>query len=201
MRSYWVFPAMDNPLHRFLTFTAVSLTVAWIGWTMYDSFFSPRNPGDEPYLAAEKFFEDNYYEKALISYEEALKESPRHIYAMRGKARSLMQLGRSHDALNLYDEAIAYEPDFAPSYANRGILYDRLGQYQKALKDYEQALRLDPELAEGPGLITRFFRLQPEKPPTIDTRVAYLRQELAKPAHQRLLRKPEVDDKQRPYKK
>lgn len=191
---------MDNRLYRFLTFTAILLTVAWIGWTMYDSFFGPRNPGDESYLAAEKYFEDGYYKKALITYEEALNASPDHIYATRGKARSLMQLGRLHDALDLYGEAIAYAPEFAPTYANRGILHDRLGQYRKALEDYEHALRLDPELAEGPGLITRFFRLQPEKPPTIDARVAYLRQELAKPARERTLRKPEIDEKQRPYK-
>ncbi len=192
---------MDERLHKFLVYTAVVMTIAWIGWTAYDGFLSPGNPGDDSYLAAEKYFEDGYYQKALTTYNEALEVSPDHIYAKRGKARSLMQLGRLHEALQLLNDVVAREPDFAPSYANRGILNDRMGRYQKALQDYEHALQLDPELAEGPGWITRFFRLQPEKPPTIDRRIAYLRQELAKPESERTLRKPELDEKQRPYKK
>ncbi|MFV1997659.1 MAG: tetratricopeptide repeat protein [Acidiferrobacterales bacterium] len=192
---------MDDRLYKFLVYTAVVLTVAWIGWWSYNGLLSPGNPGDDSYLAAEKYFEDGYYQKAVTTYKEALEVSPDHIYAKRGMARSLMQLGRLHEALQVFDDIIAREPDFAPSYANRGILRDRMGYYQKALQDYEVALQLDPELAEGPGWITRFFRLQPEKPPTIDRRVAYLRQELAKPASERTMRKPELDEKQRPYKK
>ena len=75
-----------------------------------------------------------------------------------------------------------------------------MGQYEKALADYEQALQMDRELGEGPSWITRFFRLQPEKPPTILERARYLREQLAKPESERLLRVPEEDEKQRPYK-
>lgn len=50
-------------------------------------------------------------------------------------------------------------------------------------------------------LLTRFFRLQPEKPPTIADRAQYLREQLAKPPSEQLLRQPELDDKQHPYQK
>ncbi|MGD8642002.1 MAG: tetratricopeptide repeat protein, partial [Gammaproteobacteria bacterium] len=120
--------------------------------------------------------------------------------ALRGKARTLMQLRRYDEALRTFDIAIAEEPQFAGTYANRGILFDRMGRYQKAIDDYEHALALDPELADGPNWLTRFLRLQPEKPPTIADRAQYLQQELAKPEAERVLKVPEQDQQQRPYK-
>jgi tetratricopeptide (TPR) repeat protein len=110
-----------------------------------------------------------------------------------------MQLERYPEAERAYSEAIAREPEFAATYANRGILYDRTGRSDQAITDYEKALALDVELAEGPHWLTRFLRNQPEKPPSIADRAAYLRAELAKPEEQRLLSMPELDAEQRSY--
>ena len=191
---------MDKNLYRFLKWTAIVLTLAWVGWSLYDSMISPRNPGDLAYLEGNTLFEDGEYARALASYDEALKENPGHIHALRGRARSLMELGRSAEAMAAFDDAIARAPDFGATYANRGVLNDRLGHYQKAIEDYEHALALDPELAEGPHWLTRFLRNQAEKPPGIAERAAYLRAELAKPESERLLRVPQLDAQQRSYK-
>ena len=118
---------------------------------------------------------------------------------MRGRARTLMQLGRAEQALAAFDAAISLKPDFGATYANRGILRDRLGRYEKAVEDYTRALELDAELADGPHWLTRFLRNQPQKPPGIAERAAYLREQLAKPANERLLKVPEVDAEQRSY--
>ena len=191
---------MDKGLYKFLVVTAVVLTLAWIGWSYYESKIGPRNPGDAAYLAANKLFEDGEYQRALDKYDEALDETPNHLHAMRGRARSLMQLGQSTQALAEFSTAISLEPDFGPTYANRGILHDRSGRYGKAIEDYERALELDPELIDGPHWLTRFLRNQPQKPPGIAERTAYLRKELAKPESERLLRVPEQDAEQRSYK-
>lgn len=191
---------MDDRLYQLLKYTAIGLALAWLGWSVYDSFFAQRNPGDLAYHAANNFFEDGDYERALAEYDRALQVNPDNVHALRGRARSLMQLGRNDEALAAFDSAIAGEPGFAGAYANRGILNDRMGRYEKAIADYEKALALDPELAEGPHWLTRFLRLQPDKPPTIDARARYLRQQLAKPESERVLRMPEEDAKQRPYK-
>lgn len=191
---------MDDSLYKFLKYTAIILAIAWVGWSIYDSFMADVSPGDSAHLAADKLFEDGNYERALQEYEHALKEKPEHIHALRGKARTLMQLNRYDEALQVFNVAIAQEPQFAGTYANRGILYDRMGQYQKAIEDYEHALAMDPELADGPNWLTRFLRLQPEKPPTIADRAQYLKQELAKPESERLLKVPEQDQQQRSYK-
>lgn len=191
---------MDERLYPVLKWTAIILTAAWIGWTVYDGFFSQVTPGDHAYLAGNNLFEDGHYERALQAYEQALDEVPEHIHALRGKARSLLKLKRYQAALQAFNDAIAKDPEFAGTYANRGILYDWMGRHREALADYERALQLDGELGDGPSWITRFFRLQPEKPPTILERARYLREQFAKPETERQLRLPDADDNQRPYK-
>ena len=191
---------MDKDLYRFLKWTAIVLTLAWVGWSIYDSMISPRKPGDLAYLEANTLFEDGEYARALEDDWFFYKLNPEHIHALRGRARSLMELGRSAEAMAAFDAAIARAPDFGATYANRGVLNDRLGHYQKAIEDYEHALALDPELAEGPHWLTRFLRNQAEKPPGIAERAAYLRAELAKPESERLLRVPQLDAQQRSYK-
>ena len=191
---------MDERLYPFLKATAIVLALGWFGWAVYDGFFAAQAPGDSDYLAANKAFEDGRYEKALAGYQAALQAAPDHLYALRGKARTLMQLGRHGAAVRAFNRAIAAAPEFGPTYANRGILYDRMGRYRKALADYRTALRLNEELAEGPNWLTRFLRLQPKTPPTIADRAEYLQAQLDKPESERLLRVPEEDAKQRPYK-
>jgi len=186
--------------YRFLKWTAICMAVVWAGWMLYDSLVAERAPGDYEYLAANNMFEDGEYERALESYDAALQANPDHLHALRGKARTLVQLGRYDEALALFDVAIAREPEFAGTYANRGICYDRMGRYEKALADYTHALQLDTEIAEGPHWLVRLLRNEPEKPPTIADRAGYLRQQLALPESQRVLRVPEEDQKQRPYK-
>ncbi len=116
------------------------------------------------------------YRQALAGYDEAIA---------RQQPRDMDDLGRRIQGVAL---------------ANRGILKDRVGDYQGALADYRQSLQLAPEVKEGPGLLTRFMRNQPEKPPTVADRARYLEQQLALPESERLLRLPDEDNRQRSYK-
>ena len=190
----------DAGVYRLLVRTAVFLGVLVGGVLLYQTFIVGRPPGDTAYLEGEQFFEDGQYARALQRYDATLSVAPGHFHAQRARARTLMQLGRHHDARAAYDALVDARPDFAPLYANRGILHDRMGAYARAAGDYEKALALDPELAEGPHWLTRFLRNQPQRPPGIAERAAYLRTELAKPASERLLQVPEIDAVQRSYK-
>jgi tetratricopeptide (TPR) repeat protein len=192
---------VDTRLYAFLKYTAIVLGVAWLGWSIYDGLFAHRAPGDQDYFAGNRAFEDGNYESALTDYDAALGEAPDHLYALRGRARTLMQLGRNDVALEAFNAAIARDPEFAATYANRGILHDRMGHTEQAMADYERALQLDPSIAEGPHWLTRFLRNQAEKPPGIADRLAYLKEEMKKPEGERLLQVPEVDSAQRPYNK
>ena len=75
-----------------------------------------------------------------------------------------------------------------------------MGEYQKAIADYEKAVQLDRSVADGPHWLTRFLRLQAEKPSTVADRAGYLREQLAKPESERVLHVPEIDSAQRSYK-
>lgn len=201
---------MDDRLTRTLKIVAVVLAVTFIGWAVYDRFIASVAPGDMAYHAGNRAFEDGEYERAAAQYREALAENPDHLYALRGLARSLHLAGQHEEALVLYDQAIAHFPAppeddgelaaHATDYANRGILLDNMGRHEEALADYTRALALHEEVAKGPHWLTRFLRNQPEPPPTIADRAAYLRAELAKPEAERVLRVPEIDAQQRPYK-
>lgn len=194
---------MENATrYRFLKTLAIVLVGGWIIWSFYDGFFRGQDdPMENTLQAAERYFEDGKYGKALSHYERILTQSPEHLFALRGLARALLMLGRYPEASTVFDKAIAREPEFANTWANRGILHDRVGEYRKAISDYEQALRLDPSIADGPHWLTRFLRLQPEPPPTITDRAHYLRAQLALPEEERRLANPPEDNQQRPYKR
>lgn len=191
---------MNERLYQVLKWVALTLALAWVGWTVWDSLLRERSPGDQAYFAAEKFFEDGEYERASQEYDRALRQGPNEPHVVRAKARTLMQLGRNDEALEWYNRVIDLQPYFGGTYANRGILYDRMGKYELAVADYEKSLQLDKEIGEGPHWLIRFLRNQPQKPPSVKERAEYLKQELAKPASERVLRVPEVDAKQRAYK-
>jgi tetratricopeptide (TPR) repeat protein len=194
---------------RTLKAIAIAMVVGFVGWAVYDNFVGSVAPGDMAYHAGNQAFEDGLYERAADEYRAALQESPDHVYALHGLARSLHLAGQHDEALVLYDEAVARTPEqpedegeraaLAATYANRGILLDTIGRHEEALADYTTALEIDREIAKGPHWLTRFLRNQPEAPPTIADRAAYLRAELAKPESERLLRVPEIDAQQRPY--
>ena len=192
---------MDPRLYQFLKYTAITLGLAWLAWGVYDGFFKNRAPGDSHYHAANKLFEDGDYERAKAAYTKALTDDVRHIHALRGLARSQMQLGQFEQALITFNDAIQLEPEFGGTYANRGILFDRMGEHEKALKDYQTALRLDPEIADGPHWLVRFLRNQAKTPPGVAERAAYISAQLQKPESERLLTLPEIDQQQRTYKK
>lgn len=191
---------MEKTQYNVLMRIALLLTVAWIGWSIYDGAIREKSGGESAYHAGNKYFEDGLYEDALKSYRRAVAENPEFIHAKRGVARSLIQLQHNREALTALNDVIKQEPEFAASHANRGILNDRMGNYEEAIADYQKALQLNPELADGPSWLTRFLRNQAEKPPTILDRMKYLQAELSKPEDQRVLQLPKKDKEQRPYK-
>ena len=67
---------MDEGLYRFLKYTAFAIAIVVLGWGLFDSFYSAREPGDAAYLAGNRLFEDENYDRALVEYENALEVDP-----------------------------------------------------------------------------------------------------------------------------
>ena len=128
-----------------------------------------------------------------------------------GRAITFLQSGRDDEAEVEFTYLIDYltrtlgadDPTgrgvLAGAYANRGILYDRSNRPEQALADYRRALRIDPGAVEGPGLAHRIIYGN-SRPATVTDRAVYLEQQLALPESERLLRIPELDERQRAYK-
>jgi len=157
-------------------------------------------PGDYLVKKGNYRLEDGQPAEALKEFSLALEKNPDHIEAHLGLAITLMQLGKDNEALEEFDKTIAMDPKNAVAFADKGILLDRIGRYQEALENYKKALSLDSELLEGPGFLWRFLRNISEKPPNVLARAQYLESELSKPEKERLLKVPEIDEKQRMYK-
>jgi tetratricopeptide (TPR) repeat protein len=189
-------------MNRSLLAPAIALTVLVVFGYYYFQFMAHEEvPGQNRYRLANKLLEDSRHEEALEVFDEVIAVYPEYKEAHLGRAITLMQMNESEGALESFDRAIRLDGDFAAAYANRGILNDRLGRYEDAVTDYRRAIELAPGLAEGPGFFWRFLRNIPEKPPTIADRARYLQEELKKPEGERLLRVPEMDARQRMYKK
>ena len=172
-----------------------------VGFYIYKYNVMETTPGENRHRLANKYLEDGNYDEALRIFDEVLVEYPGYKEAHLAKAITLLQMGRLGESRESFDRAIGLDNRYAQAYADRGILNDRAGQYEAALDDYRKAFKLNPELAEGPGWLWRFLRNIPDRPPTIADRAGYLEEQLKKPASERLLRVPELDSKQRMYKK
>ncbi len=186
-------------LYSTLKFAAIVLGLSFIAWAFYEQLIG-RDPLDVAWEDAERLFEDGSYERAEAAFSAILEQRSDHLFALSGLARSRHRAGANEEALAAYNEVLALNPEQADALANRGILLDTMGRHEAALKDYAKALELDPELADGPSWMTRFLRNQAEAPPTIADRMDYLRAELAKPEVERVLRVPEIDEAQRPFR-
>ncbi len=191
----------DPGIQKFLKWMAILTAVVVVGTTAYQYIIGGSEEMDElHYRTGNLRLEDGLYQEALFEFNQLLELKPHHAPGLLGRALALKGLDRFEQALESINIALEVEPRFAVAYANRGIIHDLLGRHREALADYIQALELDPELGEGPDWITRFLRNQPEAPPTIATRAAFLEQELKKPPAKRRLRIPEEDSKQQSYK-
>ena len=172
-----------------------------VGFYYYRYTVMETTPGENRFRLANKYLEDGNYDEALQILDEVLLGNTEYKEAHLAKAITLLQMGRLDESRKSFDTAIRLDNHYAQAYADRGILNDRAGQYEAALHDYRKALKLNPELAEGPGWLWRFLRNIPEPPPTIADRADYLEEQFKKPESERLLRVPELDSKQRMYKK
>ena len=167
-------------------------------WLIYASQ-TPSSPADSAYLDGNAYFREGSYEQAVTSYRMALEADPRHGAALRGLANSHAQLKRYDDGLAAIERAVQLEPGNGGNYAIRGIIRDRAGQHELAMADYQKSLELDPEVAQGMSWLDRLLYNVQERPPTVADRLKYLRQQMALPESERVLRVPEIDEKQRPY--
>lgn len=191
-----------------LSATGLALVVLW---SLLKPYLFDAPPGDYEVRQGDILLTDEKYDAAIERFDAALAVSPDHRGALMGKGIAYLQSGRPAQAEAVFTHLIGRLPRtlaaddatgrgvLSGAYANRGILHDRLGRYDAALADYEQALAIDPEAVAGPGLLHRIL-YGDARPAAVRQRAAYLQRQLALPESERVMRVPELDERQRMYK-
>ncbi len=102
-------------------------------------------------MTAEEYFEqgkihyeNKEYEKALASFDEAIKIDERFAKYWNGKGIIFSELKSCDKALECFDKAIALGPNYASSWNGKGNAYFLLKKYDKALECCNKAIELDP---------------------------------------------------------
>lgn len=89
------------------------------------------------------------YEKAIEECEKALAIDHYYLRAYHGIARSLTNLHRYKEALDIYDRIIAREQNNSEIYKQRGDVHYEMRDYVSASNDYYRAVALDPKNEEA----------------------------------------------------
>ena len=165
-----------DKIYKVIRFIGVVLVFVSLAWAFYKATRSEALPGGTAFNRAVVLYTDGRYEEALQKYKASMREYPDFIHAKRGRARTLMQLGRDREALEAFNEVLEQDSGSAVSFANRGILHDRMGLYPQAIFDYDKAIKMDPQLGEGIDWFTRFLQDRKDKPHTLTERLQTLRQ-------------------------
>lgn len=164
-----------DKVYKGIRYVGVGLIFVSLWWAFYKGTGSETHPGGPAFARAVGLYTDGKYEDALQNYEASIREHPDFIHAKRGRARTLMQLGRDREALEAFNEVLEQDPGSAVSFANRGILQDRMGLYPQAIADYDRAIKMDPRLGEGLDWFTRLLQDRKGKPQTLTDRLQTLR--------------------------
>jgi glycosyltransferase involved in cell wall biosynthesis len=86
-----------------------------------------------------------FMEESGAQYEDIRTPPDREDTDLYLNIRSLMQAGRSDEAIKALKGLLISHPDFALAHNDLGVLYVEKGEKEKAIYHYEQAVRLEPE--------------------------------------------------------
>jgi tetratricopeptide (TPR) repeat protein len=100
---------------------------------------------------ADKYFNIGYdysamkqYQKAVESYNEAIKLKTNFSAAYYNRGVAHEHLGNFNQSLQDYEKVIELNPQDAGAYFGRGNAYNNIGNYNLAIQDYNKAIELNP---------------------------------------------------------
>ena len=82
--------------------------------------------------------------KAMADFDSSLDLDRNYVWALAARATSLVNSGKSDQAIPDYDRAIELRPDDPRLLVGRGVAYGDLKQYDLGLADFDRALAVAP---------------------------------------------------------
>ena len=147
-----------DKMYRVIRFCGIGMIFLSLSWAVFKS--STPSQQRPSFTKAIGLYTDGKFEEALKFYNTAVLENPNFIHAKRGRARTLMQLGKDQQALDAFNEVLSLDPNSAVSFANRGILEDRMGLYDLAIGRLYQSHKNGSATGKGVGLVHSLFTKQ-----------------------------------------
>jgi Ca-activated chloride channel family protein len=116
-----------------------------------------------------EFFRQGQWDKASLSYEEALRSDANNSVARYNRANALFLLKQPDQAIALYDELIAGEKvqknHKSLAWYNKGVILTGQQKLEESIEAYKQALRLDPNNKEARENLQKALLEQKKKNP------------------------------------
>lgn len=86
----------------------------------------------------------NRYEEALKNFDRAL-EIEQNVKIMGNKAKTLCDLERYEECLNIANEIVQLKSNFADGWNTKGVALSKQHKFEKALDQFKKANSIDPE--------------------------------------------------------
>lgn len=105
---------------------------------------NPSYASELRYDFAKKYEAMGRGEEALVQYQRALSERPRHLDALTGMASLLLGMGRRNDAVSALEKAIAFNPASVTALVGLGRLAIEDGEWDSGVALINRAMAADP---------------------------------------------------------
>lgn len=100
--------------------------------------------GSEFYnLIAHTYFKENNFEKAIQTYQQAIKINNKNISAYYSLGTIYIQQEKFDQAEDIYKKSLQFYSDSVTPYFNLGFIYYTKKNYEQALQYYKKALAID----------------------------------------------------------
>ena len=91
-----------------------------------------RQKAEEHYYAALDFMAEGHLEKAVAAYRESVAADPTFTEAMHGLARTLQDLQRYDEAIEVAQRIAELDPDDVLAHTSLSVLYQKKGMIPEA---------------------------------------------------------------------
>ena len=100
---------------------------------------SPRQKAEDHYYAALDLFADGEHEGALDEYRKSIEADPTFTEALHGMARTLQDLERLDEAIEVSKRMVEIDPDDILAHTSLSVLYQKKGMIPEAESEANKA--------------------------------------------------------------
>ena len=129
------------PLHAHTLLLCCLMSVCSLGWAQPGSGITG---GPIDHNTVQQLMRQARHAEALVDAERFLTEHPRDPQMLFMRAKLLIDLRRTDDALDQLNSLVQQYPELPEPYNNLGVIHASRGQLEQAREAFEMALRNNP---------------------------------------------------------